>query len=127
MSGTGPAASALLALAHYPNIVPPTPAAQAAGSTRNLTYNSPQPPVTTETKNLVNVINKLNRSMDTKGIIGEFEWQTQVHKVKEQTIMSATPMVFAMIKKGSSYVHLVHVVAQFGGTRFALRNIKISA
>ena len=83
--------------------------------------------MTTETKNLVNVINKLNRSMDTKGIIGEFEWQTQVRKVKEQTMMSATPMVFAMIKKGSSYVHLVHVVAQFGGTRFALRNTKISA
>ena len=100
MLGSGPAADALLALAQSPNMVPPTPSAQAAGPTpHNLTYNFPQPPVDTGTNNLVDAINKLNRVMDAKGIIGEFEWESKVREVNDQTMMSSTPMVFAMRKE----------------------------
>ena len=70
------------------------------------------------TKNLVNAINKLNRGMDMIGIIGEFELQIKVRQVKDQTMMSSTLIVFAMMKEGSPYVHLVHSAAQFGGDPF---------
>ena len=34
-------------------------------------------------------------------------------------------MVFAMMKEGSLYVHLVHLAAQFGRIHFVLQNIKL--
>ena len=88
MSGTTPAAHVLLQLASSPTTptlrptlvtATPSPATPQGGGSilRNLAYNSPQPPGTTESMNLVNAINKLNRRMDAVGIIWEFEWQTK--------------------------------------------------
>ena len=104
-----------------PSMVPPTPASQAAGLvSRNLVYNSPQPPSTTESKHLVNAIRRLNRGMDAVGIVGEFEWQTKDQLVMEQIMISTTSVVFAMVKEGSPYIHLMHSVSQFGETRSTL-------
>ena len=72
MSGTTPAAHVLLQLASSPTTptlrptlvtATPAPLTPQGGDPvpRNLTYNFPQPPGTTESKNLVNAINKLNR------------------------------------------------------------------
>ena len=71
MSVPTPAADALLQLANSP-IIPTLMVATPAPLTpqgcdpvpRNLTYNSPQPPRITESKNLANAMNKLNRCMD---------------------------------------------------------------
>ena len=100
-----------------PSLVPPTPAAQAAGPVpRNLTCNSPQPPSTTESKNLGNAERRLNCGMDVAGIIGEFEWQTIDQLVEEKIMISTTTVVFTMMKEGSPYTHIVHSAAQFGGS-----------
>ena len=56
--------------------------------------------------------------MDAVGIIGEFDWQTKDWPVKEQIMMNTTPVVFAIMKKGSLYIHLMHSAAQFGGDPF---------
>ena len=66
----------------------------------------------------MNALNKLNRHKDTGGIIGEFEWQTKDQPVKEQIMISTTPVVFAMMKEGRPYIHLMHSAAQFGGDPF---------
>ena len=81
MSGPTPAVDALFQLENYttrPTLVAETPAplTPQGGNPvlvpRNVIYNSPQPPRTTESKNIVNAIHKLNRHMDAVGIIGEF-------------------------------------------------------
>ena len=81
MSGPTPPADALLQLANSPvrpTLVAATPAplTPQGGNPvlvpRNVIYNSPQPHRTTESKNIVNAIHKLNHHMDAVGIIGEF-------------------------------------------------------
>ena len=96
----------------------------AAGpSPRNSSYNSPQPPSAPESK-MVNAVKSLGRDMDANGILKELGWQTKIKKVKEKVMLWSVPAVFGMTKKGSPYINLLHLAAQFAGDPFNYRYVR---
>ena len=92
MSGPTPAVDALFQLENYttrPTLVAETPAPLTPQGgdpvPRNLTYNFPQPPGTTESKNLVNAINKLNRRCTWWESLGNLNGKPKINQKRSRS------------------------------------------